>query len=238
MPPPPARDSERASRHRQRQLDPRLRDRGPGRRRGARPQHPSDSRCRGHGLLPGHRGAGARRRGGRRPSPEPSRTAGRLVTAADPTPPGDAGRPGAGVTRGPATLAEHLLDAGVTPALRAVLETLAAAGAQLGHEIARAPLAGWLGETGAVNVHGDRVRRLDARANEVLLAALQSSGVVSVVASEELATPAVWPRADAPENFSVCLDPLDGSLNTDVAGVLGTIFAIRPGSGAREPDPA
>jgi fructose-1,6-bisphosphatase I len=36
----------------------------------------------------------------------------------------------------------------------------------------------------------------------------------------------------------VCFDPLDGSLNTDVDGVLGTIFGVRSGPGPLEPDAA
>jgi fructose-1,6-bisphosphatase I len=148
-----------------------------------------------------------------------------------------------GETNSPPTLAEHLrvpadVGSALAPNLVAVLETLAEAGARLAREIARAALTGQLGETGAVNSHGDRVRRLDVRANDLLLAALQASGAVSVVASEELLTPVVWHRAGAADRLAVCLDPLDGSLNTDVAGMLGTIFGIWPGSGSRGPDPA
>ena len=73
----------------------------------------------------------------------------------------------------------------------------------------------------ALNVHGDRVRHLDVRANDLLLRALRATGAVSVVASEELATPVVWSLPGAGESLAVCLDPVDGSLNTDVAGVLG-----------------
>jgi fructose-1,6-bisphosphatase I len=143
----------------------------------------------------------------------------------------------------PPTLAEHLRTSGdapppLGPALVTVLETLAQAGARLAREIARAPFTGGLGETGSVNAHGDRVRQLDVRANDLLVAALQGSGVVSVVASEELATPVAWPLPAASESLAVCLDPLDGSLNSDVAGVLGTIFGIRPGPGPHDPDPA
>ena len=75
-------------------------------------------------------------------------------------------------------------------------------------------------------------------ANDLLLAALQPSGVVSVVASEELPAPVVWPRAGGAPGLAVCLDPLDGSLNSDVAGVMGTIFGIWPGPAAGETDPA
>jgi fructose-1,6-bisphosphatase I len=143
----------------------------------------------------------------------------------------------------PPTLAEHLRASGageppLGTALVTVLETLADAGTHLAGEIAGAALTGALGETGDVNAHGDRVRRLDVRANDFLVAALRRSGVVSVVASEELATPAAWPHPAGAESLAVCLDPLDGSLNTDVAGVLGTIFGVRPGPEPGEPDPA
>ena len=141
------------------------------------------------------------------------------------------------------TLAEHLRAAGggrppLPSGLVTVLETVAHAGAGLAQEIARAAFTGELGETGDINAHGDRVRRLDVRANDLLLAALRQSGVVSVVASEELATPVAWPPSEGADSWSVCLDPLDGSLNTDVAGVLGTIFGIRPGPAPHDPDPA
>ena len=146
-------------------------------------------------------------------------------------------------TSGPPSLAEHLRapaggGAPLAPALVAVLEALAGAGIQLAREIARAPLTGALGETGDVNEHGDRVHRLDVLTNDLLLGALEATGVVSIAASEELAVPVVWtPQADT-ESLAVCFDPLDGSLNTDVDGVLGTIFGIRGGPAPRDPEPA
>jgi fructose-1,6-bisphosphatase I len=148
---------------------------------------------------------------------------------------------GAGNTR--PTLGEHLRgteDPGsrVDPDLAAVLEALAEAGARLAREIARAALTDGLGETGEVNAHGDRVRRLDVRANDLLLTALRATGVVSAVASEELPEPVVWTHAGAGGSLSVCLDPLDGSLNTDVAGVVGTIFGIRAGPRGEASDAA
>src|SRR5262249_25111049 len=145
----------------------------------------------------------------------------------------------AGQTRLQPTLAEHLRGGGNAAAsgasgLAAVLEALAGAGIHLAGEIARAALVGGLGATGEVNADGDPVRRLDRRAHALLLDALESSGVVAAVASEELPGPVVWPRA-TPRPLAVCLDPLDGSLNSDVAGVLGTIFGIRPATRDRDP---
>lgn len=148
-----------------------------------------------------------------------------------------------GSTAGRASLAEHLRAAegtgpAVGPDLASVLRALAEAGARLARAIARAALTDTVGETGTLNPHGDRVRRLDVLANDLLVAALKESGVVSVVASEELPTPVVWPRAGGTPGFAVCLDPLDGSLNSDVAGVMGTIFGVWPGSAPGTADPA
>lgn len=139
-------------------------------------------------------------------------------------------------------LADHLRATGADGpggrrGLAVVLEALAAAGARLADELARAPLTGRLGETGEVNPHGDRVRRLDLLANDLFLEALRATGQVTVVASEELPRPVAWPAAPPGTGFAVCLDPLDGSLNTDVAGPLGSIFGIRPGP-ERGDDPA
>lgn len=149
----------------------------------------------------------------------------------------------AGRSAAPPTLAEHLRaeaagSSPLPPNLVAVLQALAGTGVTLAREIARAALNGLLGETGEVNAAGDRVRRLDVWTNDLLLKALETTGVVTVAASEELETPVVWPRPAETAPLAVCIDPLDGSLNTDVAGVVGTIFGVRPGPGPREPDPA
>ena len=148
-----------------------------------------------------------------------------------------------GPTRAHLTLAQHFRVAGdggtaIAPTLVTVLQALAEAGKQLARAIARAPFESALGETGALNVHGDRVRHLDVRANDLLLRALRATGAVSVVASEELATPVVWSLPGAGESLAVCLDPVDGSLNTDVAGVLGLIFGIRSVAPSEAGDPA
>jgi fructose-1,6-bisphosphatase I len=148
-----------------------------------------------------------------------------------------------GPTRGHLTLAQHFraaADGGtaITPTLVTVLHALAEAGKELAGVIARAPFESALGETGTLNAHGDRVRRLDVRANDLLLGALRTTGAVAVVASEELAAPVVWPGAGAGESLAVCLDPVDGSLNTDVAGVLGLIFGIRAVAPSEAGDPA
>jgi fructose-1,6-bisphosphatase I len=114
-----------------------------------------------------------------------------------------------------------------------LLLALAEAGRRIAGELRRAAFTGRLGDTGAVNVQGERVKRMDAWANAALVRALRASGVPCVVISEELAEPLVSttrrgpPPPGADVGYVVCLDPLDGSFNADVGGPVGTIFGIR-----------
>jgi fructose-1,6-bisphosphatase I len=145
-------------------------------------------------------------------------------------------RPRAGARR--PGLAEHLAGevarpGGLAPGLAALLATVATAGARIAAGLARAALTGQRGETGAVNLHGDRVKRLDLWTNDVLVDALRDTGLVRVVVSEELREPLVLPVRSGTLPYAVCLDPLDGSLNADVDGVLGTIVGIRPANAER-----
>lgn len=139
-------------------------------------------------------------------------------------------------------LGEHLRREGaahpaLTPELAALLVELAAAGRLVAGEAARAPLTGRLGDTGAVNVQGERVKKLDEWANRTLVETLRESRLVSVLVSEELEEPLLVPECRGPSRYVVCLDPVDGSLNADVNGVVGTIFGVRPGLPAAGPDP-
>jgi fructose-1,6-bisphosphatase I len=108
--------------------------------------------------------------------------------------------------------------------LAIVLEQLALAGKLIARELARAALAGQLGATGATNVQGEAVKKLDVWANDVAVEVLEASGQVGVVVSEEMDEP-LYLGATAP--YVVCLDPVDGSSNLDINGIVGTIFSVR-----------
>ena len=97
--------------------------------------------------------------------------------------------------------------------------------------LGRAALDGMLGETGDVNVQGESVKKLDALGNEVFVEALRDSRVVCTLVSEEIKEPLHFDSSCPHANFIVCFDPVDGSSNLDVNGVLGTIFSIRSKTG-------
>jgi fructose-1,6-bisphosphatase I len=109
-----------------------------------------------------------------------------------------------------------------------VLDQLAVAGKLIARELSQAALVGRLGETGTVNVQGESVKKLDAWANDVVVRALEASGLVSIVVSEEMDEPLYLREAP----YVVCVDPVDGSSNLDINGVVGTIFSVRRRRGA------
>jgi fructose-1,6-bisphosphatase I len=99
-------------------------------------------------------------------------------------------------------------------------------GKLISRDLRRAGLINILGSTGETNVQGETVKRLDQIANETFLRAFEHSGLVSMLASEEMEKamplPQHWPKG----KYMLLFDPLDGSSNTDVNMPLGAIFSV------------
>ena len=102
-------------------------------------------------------------------------------------------------------------------------------------ETSKAGLLDILGKTGETNVQGEEVMKLDEFANKTIYEALDHTGHLCVMASEEneevLTIPEKYPIGKYVLNF----DPLDGSSNIDANVSVGTIFSIHrrvtPGEG-------
>ncbi|HJT21749.1 MAG TPA: class 1 fructose-bisphosphatase [Nitrospira sp.] len=130
----------------------------------------------------------------------------------------------------PLTLEEYLNRSDVAvpgdrPAFLTLLFHIALAGKILARDLRLAGLLNILGTTGETNVQGESVKKLDHIANEAFVEALQRSGVVGALASEEMEKPLmVSSRQHSP--YVVLFDPLDGSSNTDVNNPLGSIFSV------------
>jgi fructose-1,6-bisphosphatase I len=92
--------------------------------------------------------------------------------------------------------------------------------------VRRAGLLNLLGTTGAENVQGELVQKLDVLSNQALLHCLGNRGNVAIMASEEDAEPIVVSRDRRLGRYVVVFDPLDGSSNIDVNVSVGTIFSI------------
>jgi fructose-1,6-bisphosphatase I len=115
--------------------------------------------------------------------------------------------------------------------LSVLLMQMALAGKVFSHELRQAAITGGLGATGDRNVQGEATKKLDAFGNDTIVEAFAASELVAAIVSEEMDEPRqVACGGDA--TYLLCIDPLDGSSNSDVNGVVATIFGIyRPGRG-------
>ena len=140
----------------------------------------------------------------------------------------------------PITLAEHLRGAGGPDAagLAIVITQLAVAGRIIARELARAALVGQLGTTGDTNVQDEKVKKLDVWTNDVVVRAMEGTALVTTLVSEEMAEPLRLTKTGSRGRYVVCFDPVDGSSNLDVNGVVGTIFSVRRGVEPMQPGTA
>lgn len=113
----------------------------------------------------------------------------------------------------------------------ALLTQISLACKVIAREVGRAALVGTLGATGTVNVQGEQVKKLDLLANGIMVEALEESGLVCTLVSEEMDEPLHFGKACPRAEYVVCFDPVDGSSNIDINGVVGTIFSIRHRTG-------
>jgi len=123
------------------------------------------------------------------------------------------------------TLSQYLNQAQLSPALAALLTTLANSSKDISQAVRKGALAGVLGVAGTENVQGESQKKLDVITNDMLKDALAADGHVRALASEE--EDEVVVLGDKGE-FLVCFDPLDGSSNIDINSLVGTIFSVLP----------
>lgn len=111
--------------------------------------------------------------------------------------------------------------------LSRLLRDIGIAAKIVNREVNKAGLVEILGETGEVNVQGEKVKKLDVFANEQFIAALKAGGECCAIASEE--NEEIIPidsEVSRNAKYVVAIDPLDGSSNIDVNVSVGTIFSI------------
>jgi fructose-1,6-bisphosphatase I len=96
----------------------------------------------------------------------------------------------------------------------------------ISREVNKAGLTNILGATGTINVHGEKVQKLDEFANQIMFDALDHGGHLSIMASEESKEPIPIPDEFPTGKYAILFDPLDGSSNIDVNVSVGTIFSI------------
>ncbi|MEQ1529047.1 MAG: class 1 fructose-bisphosphatase [Methylococcales bacterium] len=107
-----------------------------------------------------------------------------------------------------------------------LLSSIVTACKEISHKVNRGDLIGALGNADSENVQGEVQKKLDIITNEIMIGALNWTGHLAGMASEEeddfIAIPAAYPKG----KYLVLFDPLDGSSNIDINLTVGTIFSI------------
>ena len=132
---------------------------------------------------------------------------------------------------GVVTLERHIVEEErrrpeATGAFSNILYSLTLAAKIISREVNKAGIVDILGGTGGTNVQGERVQKLDLYAEDVIYKALDHTGALCCMVSEEsediLPIPEHFPKG----KYVLIFDPLDGSSNIDVNVSIGTIFSI------------
>ena len=115
---------------------------------------------------------------------------------------------------------------GATGQLSAILYDIALAAKMISSKVRRAGLVDIIGSMETENVQGEIQQKLDVFANQTIVKAMDHTGRLCAMASEE--EPDIIP---IPEQFKcgpyvLLFDPLDGSSNIDVNVPVGTIFSV------------
>ncbi|USD28180.1 class 1 fructose-bisphosphatase [Pseudoalteromonas sp. SCSIO 43201] len=129
-----------------------------------------------------------------------------------------------------------LVEDGCSRELVSLIRTILAACKEISFRVGQGALSGVLGSTLDENIQGETQKKLDVLSNQLLKDILLESGYVKAIASEEEDfTVAGDPNA----KYIVAFDPLDGSSNTDINSLVGTIFSIMEAPEGSDPgDPA
>jgi fructose-1,6-bisphosphatase I len=121
---------------------------------------------------------------------------------------------------------QERLHPAATGELSNLLYDIALAAKIISGYVRRAGLVDILGSARQTNVQGETQQKLDVLANEVIKHAVEHTGRVCVMASEEEEGLIPTPAQFQPGKYVLLFDPLDGSSNIDVNGSTGTIFSV------------
>ena len=129
------------------------------------------------------------------------------------------------------TIERHILEQQkqhpqATGVLTGILYDIALCGKLIARETNRAGLTDILGLTGAFNVQGEEVAKLDEFANAAIIRLCQFTGRLAAMASEEVEDLIPIPDQFPTGRYVMVFDPLDGSMNIDYSVSIGTIFSI------------
>jgi fructose-1,6-bisphosphatase I len=138
------------------------------------------------------------------------------------------------------TIARHIMEQerlypAATGDFSDLLSDITLAAKMINREVTKAGLVNILGKAGDTNVQGEEQMKLDVFADQVMFRALDHTGHLCVMASEENESVLLIPEQYPCGKYVLNYDPLDGSSNIDANVSIGTIFSIlrriTPGDG-------
>ncbi|MEM9534408.1 MAG: class 1 fructose-bisphosphatase [Cyanobacteria bacterium P01_A01_bin.3] len=142
------------------------------------------------------------------------------------------------LTQGFMTLSRHVLQSfgnysSEAQDFSSLLHRISLAGKMIGRNLSKAGLVeNTLGVTGSVNVQGEEVKKMDEYANAAFIRAIEQSGLVCRLVSEEMEDSYHLPENCSLGRYAVLFDPIDGSSNIDADLSIGSIFSIIRAEGA------
>lgn len=107
-----------------------------------------------------------------------------------------------------------------------LLSNIVTACKQISHLVNQGNLVGILGSAESQNIQGEEQKKLDIIANDIMVNALNWTGHLAGMASEEIDDIILIPEQYPKGKYLALFDPLDGSSNIDVNMTVGTIFSI------------
>jgi fructose-1,6-bisphosphatase I / sedoheptulose-1,7-bisphosphatase len=115
--------------------------------------------------------------------------------------------------------------------LSALLIDVAASIKTISATLTKGALGGNHGSAETINTHGEEQKKLDLATNDIFLQHCEWDGLLAGMVSEEMegvyAIPDAYPRGE----YLLAFDPLDGSSNIDINGVVGSIFSVLRANG-------
>lgn len=129
------------------------------------------------------------------------------------------------------TLERHIIEQErlhpeATGAFSDILYDIALAAKLIAREVNKAGIVDILGQTGSRNVQGETVQKLDDFAQQVVYNAMDHTGHLCCMVSEECEDIIPIPDRFPTGEYVLLFDPLDGSSNIDVNVSIGTIFSV------------
>lgn len=124
--------------------------------------------------------------------------------------------------------------------LSALLVDVAAALKTISATLTGGALGGHYGSAHSVNMHGEEQKKLDLITNDIFLQQCEGDGLLAGMVSEEMDSVYAIPGGHARGEYLLSFDPLDGSSNIDINGLVGSIFSVlrNPGGSRQQADAA